>query len=39
MAPTLFASRAFGDTLPLSQDKGAVLAWGGPAQRTFSFYF
>ena len=34
MAPTLVASRAFGGALPLARERGAVLAWGGPALRT-----
>ena len=34
LAPTLFTSCAFGVALPLSQKKGAVLAWGGTALRT-----
>jgi aminoglycoside/choline kinase family phosphotransferase len=36
MAPTLVASRAFGDTLPLSPEKGADLTWGGPASNRLS---
>ncbi len=31
MAPTLVASRASGDTLPLSSHEGACPPWGGPA--------
>ncbi len=33
LTPTLVASRAYGDSLPLSQGQGAELAWGGPARR------
>ncbi len=33
MTPTLFASRAFGVSLPFSRVNGAMLAWGGPALR------
>jgi 16S rRNA (cytosine967-C5)-methyltransferase len=31
-APTLVASRAFGDSLPLSQEKGANFPRGGPSE-------
>ena len=37
-APTLVASRAFGDTLPLSQEKGANFPSGGPAENSVSLY-
>jgi len=33
-APTLVASRAYGDALPLSQGQGAELARGGPSLRS-----
>ena len=33
LAPTLVASRAFGDSLPLDQKEGAGLARGGPSLR------
>ena len=33
LAPTLVASRASSNTLPLTSDAGAGLTWGGPALR------
>ncbi|MDP3310320.1 MAG: hypothetical protein Q8S56_05060, partial [Polaromonas sp.] len=34
VAPTLVASRAFGDSLPLASEEGAELARGGPSLRS-----
>jgi 16S rRNA (cytosine967-C5)-methyltransferase len=36
--PTLVASRAFGDSLPLSQEKGANFPGGGPVENWPSLY-
>lgn len=36
LAPTLVASRAFGDALPLASEEGAELARGGPSENSLS---